>query len=103
MFAYGSHAAVAKVIDIVDNSLRVDETDQVFNDQDDILFRQNPLIVAQVKPEFFVNPVATNFTEIITLFAEEQALDDIAGRLFVRCLGIPKLAVDILHSFLLGV
>src|SRR5690606_37788446 len=103
LFSNRSYTAVAEGIDIVDHCPGVDESDEIFNDEDDILFRQYALVVSKIETEFFVNPVATNFPEIVALLTEEKTLDNIAGSLFVRSFGIPELTIDVFNSFFLGV
>src|SRR5690606_4644422 len=89
LFSHCSYAAVAQVIDVVDEGLRVDETDKVLYDKDNVFLGEYPLVVTQVEAEFLVDPVAAYFTQVVTLFAEEKTLDDIASRLLVGRFCIP--------------
>src|SRR5690606_19126884 len=77
LLAYGSHAAVAEVVDIVDHCRGVDQADEIFYNKDDIFLSEDALVIAQVETEFLVDPVSADFTEVVSFLAEEQALDDI--------------------------
>ena len=56
-----------------------------------------------IQAEFGVDPVTADITEVISLFGEEELVDDTAGGFFIRRLSIAELAVDILDGFLFRV
>ena len=103
LLAHRPDAAVGEVVDVVHIGLRVHEVDEELDDEDDVVLGQGPGLLGHVDAELPVDPETAHLTEVVPLLAEEQLVDDATGRVHVRRLGVPQLAVDVLHGLLLRV
>ena len=103
LLAHRAHTTVGEVVDIVDHGIRVDQLYEIFNNLNDILFRQDALIHIRIQIQLLVDAVASHLTQVIPLVREEEVLYQVVGSSIIGRLGIAQLAVDILRSFLLRV
>jgi hypothetical protein len=71
LLAYRTDTTVAEVIDIIDFGLGIGQPDQVLDDLDHIFLRQRLLIQGLIQVELTIDLVTPDFTQVITLVAEE--------------------------------
>ena len=103
LFAYGAHATVGQVVDVVHLALGVDQFDQVLHDGDDVLLGEHLYGQRGVEPQFFVDPVTAYIAQRIAGVREEQFFDDAACGLFIRRFGVAQLPVYVFDGLLFGV
>src|SRR5688572_6260177 len=77
LLSYGTNPTVRQVVNIIDNCLGIDQTDQVLHDENDVLIGQYTGLPVMIQTEFLVDPVTANFTQVIALIREEQLLDNV--------------------------
>ena len=94
LLAYGTYTTVGQVVNIIDYCTRVDQTDQVLHNRNDVFFGQNNFLWLDCQAQFFVDSVASYFTQVVTLVGEEQTLNHLSRSSFVRSFGITKLTVN---------
>ncbi len=103
LFANGTHPPVGKVVYIIDFRFGVDQFDQILDDGNDVFFGQDLFVHPNVKPEFFIHPVAAYLTEVIALVGKEKFIDNTACGFLIRRFGVTQLTVDMLYGLLFGV
>ena len=103
LLANSTHTTVAEVVDIIDVTLGVDQLYKIFDDGYDILACENLHIHRSVKFKLLVDAIASHLSEVVTLLAEEEVLDNLACCRIIRRLRVTELTIDILHSLLLRV
>ena len=103
LLAHGAHPTVAQVVNVVDNSLRITQANQVLHNQHNVLVGQYPRLLVHANLKLLVNPVAAYFPEVVALVREKQLLDNVTGSFFVRSLRVPELTVNLLHGFFLRI
>ena len=89
------------MVDIIDGSLGVHQLDQILDNLDDVLLRQDADIHICVQVQFLVNTVTAHITQVVTLVGEEQVLDDLTGTGIIGRVSITQLTIDVEHGFLL--
>ena len=93
-FAHGAHTAVAEVIDVVDLAAPVAQLDQDLHHLDDILVGQDVLAGQFLAPDSAVELHAPDGGQVVTLFIEEQTVEQPFHRIFGRRLAGTHHAVD---------
>jgi len=91
------------VVDIVHVGLRVDQQNQVTDDGDDILPRQDPYVRRDVQIQFLVDTETPHISQVVTLVRKEQLFDHVARSRLVGRLRVTQLAVDIDDGLFFGV
>ena len=81
--ADGAHAAIAKMVDIVDLAVAVLELHQVADDFEDVLAAQRALLERHVDLELVIELEAADLGQVVTLGVEEQVVEE-GGRGFLR-------------------
>ena len=71
LLTHSAHTTVTQVIDIIDLCFTVCQTNEVFDDLNNILFRQCFLLKRRIETKLSVNLVSAHFAEIITLITEK--------------------------------
>ena len=87
------------MVDIINIGPGIYQLDQMFDDFDNIFFGQNSHLRFDIQIQFFIDPVTTYFSEVITFIREEKLVDNIAGCSFIRRFRITQLPVDMKHCF----
>ncbi len=95
-------AAVAEVVDVIDNPFTVADVDQLLQHHNDIFVGEDTLAGNLFTTKAFVELHATDCREIIAIRAEEEALEQILRRLFGRRLTRAHHAVDLYLGFKLA-
>ena len=72
------------MVDIIDRSLGVDELDEILDDLNDISIGQHAGLRVNRKIELLVQTVAADVAEVISLFREEELVNDIPCRALIR-------------------
>ena len=67
LLAYGTYAAVAEVVDIINGSLRVDELHEILDNLNDILLREYANVLIGIKIQLLVDTIAAYFAQVVTL------------------------------------
>ncbi len=91
-------APVAQVIDVIDGSFRVDKLNQVLDDFDDVILRENPHIWVCRQAKLLIQTIAAYVAQIVSLLGEEQLVDDIPCGCLIRRFGITQLFVNVVDS-----
>ncbi len=76
-----THPAVAQMVDIVDPAVTILELEQHIDDAQDILFTQNPHLVVTLQTQTGVHLHPAHGGEVITVFIEEQIVEQVGCRL----------------------
>ena len=103
LLAYSAHAAVGEVVDIIDLCLGIDQLNEVLDNLNNIFTRKHTHVGIRIEVELAVDAVATYVAQVVALLGEEEVVDDFARTGIVGGVGITQLAIDVEHSFLLGV
>ena len=103
LLAHGSDAAVAQVVDVVHLCFRVNQLYEVLDNLRDVLARQHTDVDVGGKAELLINTVAAYLTQVVTLFREEEVIDDLPCAGIIGRVGITQLAIDVEHGFLLRI
>ncbi len=93
-FANGPNPTITQVIDVVNSSLAVFETDQVLDRFNDVFFGQCPLRNVHIEAKSGIDLIATNLGKIIKFGIEKQVLKEVLRDLRSRRTRRPKPAVD---------
>ena len=70
---------------------------EIFNDGDDIFLAEYFRIQVDIKTQLAVDLITANFTQVITLVAEEQFLNDATCCFIIRRIRTTELAIDMLY------
>ncbi len=89
------------MVDVVNVGLAIDKADEILDNLDNVLLGEHTHIVARVKVQLAVNAEAAHIAQIITLLAEEQVHDHLAGCCIIGWLGVAQLPVDVDDGFFL--
>ena len=103
LLSYSTYTTVTQMVNIIHIGLRVNQLDQVLNDFNNIFLRKNTHIHISRQIQLLVNSVATYITQVISLFREEQVIDNLTCTGIIGRVCITQLAIDIQYSFLLRV
>ena len=103
LLPYRAHPAVAQVVNIVYIRLLVHQADEVFDDRDDIFFREHERIFARVQLQFAVDFIPAYLPEVVAFVGEEQLFDDAAGSIVIGCICTAELLIDIADGVHFGV
>ena len=71
LFTYSSYTTVTQVVDIINIGLRINQLNKIFDNLDNILFRQDLYIGRSGQIQFFIDSITSYLTQVISLFREE--------------------------------
>ena len=91
------------MVNIIDTCFRVNKLDQVLDNLNDIFLGQHTNTWVCVQTKLVVNTIATYFTEIITLLAEEEVENDFLSAGIIHGICITQLLVDVADGLLLAI
>src|SRR2546426_6707490 len=94
--------SVAEVVDVVGVAAPFPQLDQVADDRDEVLFREDRVVLRDRELESLIDLVAAHPSQVVALGMEEQPLEGLAGGLEVRRLTRPQQRVDLLQRLGLG-
>src|SRR2546428_12184192 len=95
-------SAVAEVVDVVGVAAPLAQLDQVADDRDEVVFREDRVVLRDVHLEPLVDLVAAHPPQVVALGVEEKALQRLPRRLEIGRLAGPEQRVDLLQRFGLG-
>ena len=95
--------AVAQVVDVVGVAAPVVQVNQVLDDRDEVLFRQDRGVHVGLEPQPLVDLVAAHPPEVVALRVEEQPLQLLPRGLQVRRIAGPQQRIDLLERLGLAV
>ena len=98
-----AHTTITQVINIINYSLGVDQLNQVFDDFNDVFFRQHLRVCTNGQIQFAIDTEAPHISQVVTLLREKQIVDHLSGTGIICRICIPQLTIDIQHSFLLRI
>lgn len=75
LLTYCTHPTVAQVVDIIDSRFRIYKLYEILDDLSDIFLSEDSQIRISVEIELLVQTISTYYTEIVSLFREEQLID----------------------------
>ena len=87
------------MVDIIYICLRVDQLNQILDDFDNILFCQYSDVHVRIKIQLLVDTITTYVAQVITLFREEQVIDNFTCTSIISRICITQLTIDIKHGF----
>ena len=67
------------MVNIIDGSLGVHQLNQVLDNLNNILLRQDTDIHISIQVQFLVDAITTHITQVIAFVREEQVLDDLTS------------------------
>ena len=88
------------MVDIVHRGFRIDKLNEIFDNLDDVGIGKNAQCRVCLETQLLVQAVSSDDTEVISLFGEEELVDDIPCGSLIRRFRIPELLVDVVDSFL---
>ena len=91
------------MVDIINIGLAIDKTNEIFNNLDDVFLSENSHLVGCSQTKLLVDAESTHITQVITLLAEEQVVDDLACTSVIGWLGVAQLTINVVDSLLLAV
>ena len=103
LLTYGTHAAVGHVVDVIHIGLAVHQLDEILDNLDDILLRQDTYGGVRVEVQLAVQAVTTHIAQVITLLAEEEVQDDLTCTCLISRLSVAQQTVDELDGIILRV
>ncbi len=92
--AYRPNATVAQVIDVVHVPASLVQLDEVAQDRDEIVLREDRGARLLLQVQALVDLVAADASEVVALRREEEALQRLFRRLLVRCVAWPQEGID---------
>ena len=95
-------AAVAEVVDVVGPADVALQPEQVRHDAVDVLRRQRPGVLGEVRLELDVELEAAHAREVVLLRVEEHAVEEVLGRLVRRRIAGAQAPVDLEDRLVLG-
>src|SRR5208282_2991656 len=94
-----AHAAVAKMVDVVNLAVAVLEVHQIADDFEDVLAAQRALLERHINLELVIELEAPDFRQVVALGVEEQVVEE-GGRGFLRRrIAGTQAAVDLDYGF----
>src|SRR5256712_13347296 len=96
-------SAVAEVVDVVGVAAALAQLDQVADDRDEVVLREDRVVLGDVHLEPLVDLVAAHPPQVVALGAEEQPLQRLPSRLEDGRLAGTQQRVDLLPSLCFGV
>ncbi len=103
LLANGLHAAVAEVVDVVGRALSILESNELTDDADHILLREDLLVGVHVDVQPGVHAVTPHIAQVITVLVKEESLKGLPGRVKVGRLAPTQLLINDLKGLLLRV
>ena len=103
LLAHRAHTTVAQVVNIIDNCLGVDKFNQILDNLNDIFLRKHADTHVCRQIQLLVDSVTAYIAQIISLFREEQIINNLTGTRIISRVCITQLAIDIQHCLLLRV
>ncbi len=91
------------MVDVIDRRLGVDELDEILDDLDDVCVGEHAHVRIGREAQLLVEPVASDTAEVVSLFGEEELVDDIPCRALIRRFRIAELLVDIVDGLYLRI
>src|SRR3989449_1317145 len=101
--AHRAHPAVAEVVDVVGVAAPLPQLDQVADDRDEVVLREDRVVLGDVHLEALVDLVAPHPAQVVALGVEEEPLQRLPRGLEVRRFTRPQQRVDLLQRLRLGV
>jgi len=103
LLANGLHAAVAEVVDVVGRALSILESNELTDDADHVLLREDLLVGVHVDVQPGVHAVTPHIAQVITVLVKEESLKGLPGRVKVGRLAPTQLLINDLKGLLLRV
>src|SRR5208283_2179438 len=94
-----AHAAVAKMVDVVNLAVAVLEVHQIADDFEDVLAAQRALLERHVNLELVIELQAPDLREVVALGVEEQVVEEGGRRFLRRRIAGTQAPVDLDHGF----
>ena len=91
------------MVNIIDIRLRVNQLDQIFDNLNNVFLREDANVHVGRQVQLLVDTITAYITQVISLFREEQVVDNLACTGIIGRICITQLAVDVKHCFLLRV
>ena len=91
------------MVDIIDIGLAVDKANEILNDLDDVFLGEHSHVIGSSETQFLVDAETAHVTQVITLLAEEQVVDNLASTSVIGWLGVAQLAIDVVDGLFLAV
>ena len=99
LFAHCTHTTVAQVVDIIHIRFRVNQLDEIFDNFDNIFLGKDTHVHIGRQVQLSVDTITAYITQVISLFWEEQVIDNFACTGIIGWVCITQLAVDVEYSF----
>ncbi len=94
-----AHAAIAKMVDIVNLAVAVLELHQVADDFEDVFAAQRALLERHVNLELVIELQAPDFRQVVALGVEEQVVEEGGRRFLGRRIAGTQAPVDLDYGF----
>ena len=98
LLSHRTDTAVGKVVDIIHGRIGVDQLDEILDDLNDILLRQDADIRIGGQAKLLVDTIAAYLAQVITLVREEKVLEYLTRTGIVGSIGIAKLTIDVVDG-----
>ena len=99
LLTYRAHTAISQVVNIVNLCTVINQTHDVLNDSDNIIFGQNQSCHINIRFQLTIDFVTTYFTQVVTLIREEQLVDNTTSRFIIWWVSATQLTINIIHRF----
>ena len=95
---YSADTPVAEVVNIVDSSLGVDQRDEILDDLDDVVVREDPDLGICAESKLLVEAESSDYAKVVPLLGEEELVYDIPCSGLIRRFRITELFVKVVDS-----
>ena len=103
LLTYCAHAAVRKVVDIVNCSVRVNQLYEILDNLYDVFLGKDTNIHVCIQTKFLVNSVTAHVAKIVAFVREEEVEDYLTCTCIIGRVCIAKLTIDVVYGLLFRV